>query len=86
MQEKSRYWVVMSLFCLHFICFGNLTALFFKPTAVHAVLNPFTAELFFKAWHASGNLVLQINLTVKYLETIYENVPHALRNSATYHN
>ena len=47
--------------------------------------NPFTAELFFKAWHVSGNLVLQINLTVKYLETIYENVPHALRNSATYH-
>ena len=49
-------------------------------------VNPFTAELFFKAWHVSGNLVLQINLTVKYLETIYENVPHALRNSATYHN
>ena len=49
-------------------------------------VNPFTAELFFKAWRVSGNLVLQINLTVKYLETIYENVPHALRNSATYHN
>ena len=48
--------------------------------------NPFTAEVFFKAWHVSGNLVLQINLTVKYLETICENVPHALRNSATYHN
>ena len=49
-------------------------------------INPFTAELFFKAWHVSGNLVLQINLMVKYLKTIYENVPHALRNSATYHN
>ena len=57
-----------------------------KTPNVFLTLNPFTAELFFKAWHVSGNLVLQINLTVKYLETIYENVPHALRNSATYHN
>ena len=40
-----------------------------------ATVNLFTAELLFKAWHVLGNLVLQINLMVKYLETLYENVP-----------
>ena len=64
--------------------FYTLTSISCSDNKYH--INPFTAELFFKAWHVSGNLVLQINLTVKYLETIYENVPHALRNSATYHN
>ena len=70
---------------------GNITRPLSKAKLYLAVrnlatVNPFTAELLFKAWHVSGNLVLQINLTVKYLETIYENVHHALRNSATYHN
>ena len=49
-------------------------------------VNPFTATLFFRAWHGLGNLVLLISNTVKCLETIYKYVPHALRNPAAHHN
>ena len=57
-----------------------------QATEWNIYINPFTATLFFRAWHGLGNLVLLISTTVKYLETIYKYVPHALRNPAAYHN
>ena len=68
-------------FCLH-----SYVPIYNTASAWPCTFNPLTAELFFRAWHVLGNLVLQINLIVKYLETVYENVPHALSNFATYHN
>ena len=52
----------------------------------HALFNPFTATLFFRAWHGLEKLVLLTSNTVKYLEIIYKYVPHALRNRVAYHN
>ena len=48
--------------------------------------NPFTATLFFRAWHGLEKLVLLTSNTVKYLETMYKYVPHSLRNPTAYHD
>ena len=74
------------LLCVHILYAALSTRCGHKNTGGMGMVNPFTATLLFRAWHGLGNLVLLINNTVKYLETIYEYVPHALRDPEAYHN